>query len=166
MNLTELKKALASEAKAAGICDEWYRYILTAESKERLLFLYFKGFDFVEENDFPSKPLRREFGDILHHFDIYEDERFNTKNPRRLVAYTGAEGTACFTGFAISQVWVRSGAKATIEASEHSFITLNVAQGATVHIKATGKSSVIVFNHGGMITQEATDNAIITIKNK
>lgn len=166
MNFKALKKALASEAKAAGICEEWHGYILNAPNKERLIALYFGGFDFVEENDFPSEPLRREFDDIRRHYNIYEAERFNANNPRRLVAYTGAEGTAHFTGFAISQVWARSGAKATIEASEHSFITLNVAQGATVHIKATGKSSVIVFNHGGMITQVATDNAIITIKNK
>lgn len=166
MNFKELKKALASEAKAAGICEEWHGYILNAPNKERLIALYFGGFDFVEENDFPSEPLRREFDDIRRHYAIYEAERFNAKNPRRLVAYTGAEGTAHFTGFAVAQVWARKGAQVTIGADDRSCVTLDVAQGAAAHIKATGKSSVIVFNHGGTVTQEATDNAVITIKDK
>jgi len=97
MELKKLKKALAAEAQAAGICSEWYNFILKATSKERLMALYFKGFDFVEENDFPSEPLRREFDVIRRHYNIYEAERFSVKNPRRLVAYTGAQGSAEFT---------------------------------------------------------------------
>lgn len=166
MNFKELKKALASEAKAAGICHEWYEYILNAPNKERLMTLYFGGFDFVEANDFPSEPLRREFDDILQHYNVYEAVRFSAKNPRRLVAYTGAEGTAHFTGFAVAQVWVRQGAQVKVKACDHSYITLDVAKGASAHIQAAGKSSVIVFNHGGTIAQETTGNAQITIKNK
>ena len=166
MDFKDLKKALASEAKAAGICQEWYEYILNAPDKGRLMALYFGGYDFVEANDFPSEPLRREFDDIRRHYAIYEDERFNAQNPRRLVAYTGAEGTAHFTGFAVAQVWARKGAQVTIDANDRSCVTMDVAQGATAHIKATGKSSVIVFNHGGTIAQEATGDALITIKDK
>ncbi len=166
MNFKELKKALASEAKAAGICEEWYGYILNAPNKERLITLYFGGRGFVEENDFPSESLRREFDDIRRHYNIYEAERFNAQNPRRLVAYTGAEGTAHFTGYAVAQVWARQGSQVEIDASDRSCVTLDVAKGATAHIKATDRSSVIVFNYGGTIAQEATDNAVITIKNK
>lgn len=166
MELKKLKKALAAEAQAAGICSEWYNFILKATSKERLMALYFKGFDFVEENDFPSEPLRREFDDIRRHYNIYEAERFSVKNPRRLVAYTGAHGSAEFTNFAVAQVWARQGAAVTIDASGSSYVTLDVAQGATAHIKASDKSRVIVFLHGGTVTQEAQDNAVITIKEK
>ena len=166
MDFKDLKKALASEAKAAGICQEWYEYILNAPDKGRLMALYFGGYDFVEANDFPSEPLRREFDDILRHYNIYEAVRFDTKNPRRLVAYAGAEGTAHFTGFAVAQVWARQGAQVAIDACDYSYITLDVAQGATAHIKATDESSVIVFNHGGTIAQEATGDALITIKDK
>lgn len=166
MTFNELKKALAAEAQAAGICAEWYNYILQATSKERLLALYFGGFDFVAEHDYPSEPLRREFDDVRKHFHIYENEAFAVKNARKLVVYTGAKGKAEYTNFAVAQLWARKGAQVEIEASDHSCVTLDVAKGATAHIKATGKSSVIVFNHGGTIAQEATDNAVITIKNK
>ena len=166
MEFKELKKALAAEAKAAGICAEWHNYILNATNKERLVALYFGGFDFVEANDFPSEPLRREFDDIRRHFNVYEAEPFNVKNPRRLVAYTGATGKANYTDYAVGQVWARSGSEVSITASERSYVTLDVAEGAKAHIKATGKSRVIVFLHGGTITQETTDNAVITIKEK
>ena len=166
MELKELRKALAAEAQAAGICSEWYNYILSAQSKERLLALYFKGFDFVEENDFPSEPLRREFDDIRRHYGIYENEPFSVTNTKRLVAYTGATGKAAFNSYAVGQIWARKGSDVHVEASEHSYVNVYVVEGATAHIKATGKSRVTVFLHGGKVTQEATEDAVITIKEK
>ena len=56
MELKELKKKLAAEAKEKGICREWYEFILNATSKERLLTLFVKGLDFCVENDYPSAP--------------------------------------------------------------------------------------------------------------
>ena len=58
MSFEELKRALAAEAQAKGICSEWYSFILRATSKERLLTLFVKGLDFVFDNDFPSEELR------------------------------------------------------------------------------------------------------------
>ena len=164
MDFKTLKKRLAEEAKAANICAEWYNHILNATSKERLLALYFGGFDFVTENDFPSEPLRREFDDVRKHFHIYENEAFAARNARKLVAYTGTRGKAEYNGFAVAQIWLRQGAEVEVTASGNAYVTLDVAEGADAKIKASGKSKVVVFHHGGTITQEATDEAIITIK--
>lgn len=166
MEFNELKKELAAEAKAAGICSEWHEKILTATTKERLLTLYFGGFDFVEENDFPSEPLRREFDDIRRHFNIYEGEPFSTKNPRRLVAYTGAHGTAEYDTFAVAQLWARQGAEVDVTVRDNALVTIDVAKGAKVNIKASDYARVIVFLHGGTLTHEATAHARIKIKNK
>lgn len=167
MTFNELKKALAAEAQAAGICAEWYNYILQATSKERLLALYFGGFDFVAEHDYPSEPLRREFDDVRKHFHIYENEAFAVKNARKLVVYTGAKGKAEYTNFAVAQLWARKGAEMEVTASGNAYVTMDVAEGARVSIKASGKSKVVVFHHGGTITtQEAADEAVITIKKK
>ena len=166
MELTELKKALAAEAKAAGICEEWYKFILNAPSKERLVALYFKGFDFVEEHDFPSEPLRREFDDIRRHYNVYEGDGFRVKNPRKLIAYTGAAGSAEYTNFAVGQIWARKGSKIDIKASEHAYVTIDVVEGAEVSITATDEAKAIVFLHGGELKHEATGKAVIKIKNK
>lgn len=166
MDFNELKKALAKEAKEAGICQEWYDYILNASSKERLMALYFGGFDFVEANNYPSEKLIREFADILHHYNVYIREQFNARNPRRLVAYTEATGTAYFTEFSVSQIWLRPGSEMKVKATGHSYITIDVVSGAKASILATEHSKVIVYNHGGTITKEAIDKAVITIKDK
>ena len=166
MELKELRKALAAEAQAAGICAEWHNHILSAPTKERLLALYFGGFDFVEENDFPSEPLRREFDDIRRAYHIYEGEQFNTKNPRKLVAYTGAQGTAEYSNFATAQLWARPGAQVNVKASDHAFVTVYVAEGAKADVEASDHARVIVFLHGGTLTHRATGNAIVKIKNK
>ena len=166
MEFKELKKAFAAEARAAGICPKGYNDIMKVTSKEQFVELYFRNLDFVQEHDYPSELIWREFHNIRQHYNIYRNENFSVRNPRRLVAYTGAQGKAEFTDFAVAQVWARQGAAVQIEASGCSYVTLDVAQGATAHIKATGKSSVTVFLHGGKVTQEATEDAVITIKEK
>ena len=74
MSFEELKRALAAEAQAKGICSEWYSFILRATSKERLLTLFVKGLDFVFDNDFPSAELRAEFKGLHEHYGVFIDE--------------------------------------------------------------------------------------------
>lgn len=166
MDFKQLKKELAKEAKEAGICAEWYNYILSAANKERLVALYFGGFDFVEDNDFPSERLRKEFADIRRNYNIFEGERFSVKNARRLVAYEGTEGKAFYDNFAVGQIWAKSGSEITINAGGHAFITVDVHNGARVNIKASGQARITVFLHGGTLTQDVEGEARISIKNK
>ena len=161
-----MKKALAAEAKAAGICEDWYKHILQAQSKERLLALFFGGLDFVVDNDYPSEPLRREFDDIRRHYHIYEGEKFDVKNPRNLVAYKGALGTAEFSSFAVAQVWARTGSAVRICAHDNAVLRVDVAKGAAVIVQADGLARVSVFLHGGALQHQATGLARIKIINK
>lgn len=166
MDFKELKRALAAEAQAAGICSEWYARILNAGSKERLIALCFGGMDFVIENDYPSKALRQEFDGTRQIYNIFEDEAFSVKNPRKLIAFEGATGTGEFANFAVAQVWARKGSEVSITAKDNCYVTVDVAPGAKVNIKATDAASVIVFHHGGSITQEAEGKAKIRIIKK
>ncbi len=163
MDFKKLKTALAAEAQALGICSEWYSFILKAPSKERLLTLYYKGFDFVEDNDFPSEKLRREFDDIRRDHNIYEAEAFNVVNPRRLVAYKDAKGSAEYNEFTVAQVWARPGSSINIKASDNAYVVVSVAEGANVSITADKQASVILFLHGGTEQHTAGDEAKIKI---
>lgn len=167
MEFEKLKKALADEAEAAGICAEWHEKILQASTKERLIALYFAGYDFVEENDYPTDQLLRAFGETLRENNIYDGDEFDVKNPRRLVAYKGAQGVAKYDCFAVGQLWVKKGARAKIIASDSAFVTVDVGSGADVEIKATGQARVIVYIHtNGKLNHESKDNAVIKIKNR
>ena len=96
MSFEELKRALAAEAQAKGICSEWYSFILRATSKERLLTLFVKGLDFVFDNDFPSAELRAEFKGLHEHYGVFIDEPFSVADMRRIVAFGTSEGEARF----------------------------------------------------------------------
>ena len=76
MEFTKLKQALAAEAKAAGICEQWYYYILRATNKESLIALFNKGLDFCINKRFPSAELRAEFDGVRQHFGVYDSEEF------------------------------------------------------------------------------------------
>jgi len=166
MNFDDLKKALAKEAKAAGICKEWYRYILDANSKDRLLLLYYAGLDFALGNDFPSKRLRDEFNGIRQSYGIYDNgEVFGRINTRRILAYKGAVGAASYDGYTVGQVWARAGSKITVSASANAFVTIDMIEGASVEVEAWGEARVIVFRHGGDLKFKEQEKSKVTINN-
>ncbi len=159
MELQKLKKALAKEAKAAGICKEWYNYILQAPSKERLMMLFVKGNDFVFANDYPSKALRDEFIDVGPKFGCEFRGAYTAKNPRRIIAYEGTSGQIELDNFAVSEVFARPGATMRIKVSGNAYLCLDITEGSTVELDASEQARVSIFKHGGslLITND-TDN--------
>lgn len=107
MELKELKKKLAAEAKEKGICREWYEFILNAPSKERLLTLFVKGLDFCVENDYPSAQLRAEFAGLRQHFGIFMSDHISVKSGKYVIGFGTSEGKAAYSGFDVAQIWAR-----------------------------------------------------------
>lgn len=167
MEFNELKKALAKEAKAAGICKEWHKYILEANSKERLLTLFYAGLDFVISNDYPSKRLRDEFSGTRQAYGIFDDgEVFSRRNPRNILAYSGAVGAVSYDGYTVGQLWARAGSKITVRASANAYVSIDMVEGASVKIETSGKARVSVFLHGGTLEHREQEEATVTIKNE
>ena len=165
MEFQQLKKKLAEEAKVNGICEEWYNYILNAPSKERLLTLFIKGLDFSLRNAF-TDDLWAEFQGIRQHYGVFKNEPIEVKDLRNVVAFGTSEGTAVFTGFHVAQVWARDNAKVRIKASGYAYITVDIADRATVEITASDAARVSVFFHGGNYTGSTTGNARIKVIDK
>lgn len=163
MDFVTLKKNLAAEAKAAGICSEWYDYILRATSKESLLALFNKGLDFCINNHFPSAALRAEFDGTRQHFGIYDSEEFTTKSRRRVVAYGTAEGVIKLAKFDVSLIWARDSSKIKIEVKDNAFVCVNIADRANVEIEASDAAKVNIVLHGGTYKSHASSDAV-TIK--
>lgn len=165
MDFQQLKRKLAEEAKANGICEEWYNYILIAPSKERLLTLFIKGLDFSLANAF-TENLWEEFQGIRQHYGVFKNDPINAKNLRNVVALGTSEGTAEFTDFQVSQIWARENTKIRIKASGYAYITVDIADRASVEITASDAARVSVFLHGGNYTGNTTGNARIKVINK
>lgn len=165
MEFQQLKKRLAEEAKANGICEEWYNHILNASSKERLLTLFVKGLDFCLKNEF-TDDLWAEFQGMRQHYGVFKNEPIEVKDLRNVVAFGTSEGTAEFTGFHVAQIWARDNVKISIKASGYAYITVDIADRAEVEITASDAARVSVFLHGGNYTGSTTDNARIKVIDK
>lgn len=167
MNLYELKQALAAEAKAKGICSEWYDFILNAPSKERLLTLFVKGQDFCEENNYPSPELRAEFADIRARFGVYcADDEIAAKSLRSVIAFDNAKGKAKYSNFDAATVSARGNSEITITAKDYAFVVVSVSDGAKVEIIASDNARVSVILHGGECRTQATEQATIKTTDK
>lgn len=166
MELKELKKRLAAEAKEKGICREWYEFILNAPSKERLLTLFVKGLDFCVENDYPSAQLRAEFARLRQHFGIFMSDHISVKSGKYVIAFGTSEGKANYSGFDVAQIWAREDTRLGVTATDNAVVCIEVADRAQVTITASGAARVSVFLHGGTITKNATDKATIKVIDK
>lgn len=166
MSFEELKRALAAEAQAKGICSEWYSFILRATSKERLLMLFVKGLDFVFDNDFPSTELRTEFKGLHEHYGVFINEPFNVTDMRRIVAFGTSEGKARFSGFCAAQIWARDDTKLVVRIENNAFVCIDITDRAEVEIIASGAAKVTVFQHGGEYINWTSGNANIKVIDK
>lgn len=167
MELYELKQRLAAEAKAAGICPEWYDFILKASSKERLITLFIKGQDFCSEHNYPSPELRAEFADIRPRFGVFcADDRIAAKSPRSVIAFDRAAGTVEYGNFDAGQVWARDNSEITITAKDNAFVVVSIDGSAKVRVIASDNAKVSVILHGGECQTQATEQARIKTTDK
>lgn len=153
MELQQLRKELAAEAKAAGICQEWLEKIKAAPSREYLITLFVKGLDFATLHDFPSDRLAAEFNDIAPHFGIFVNRAgtWPATNKKRVIARDAVVTPATFDGFSVGEVYALHGGRVNVNASGFAMLAITVEDGAHVVVTATDNAQVKIFNHGGQI---------------
>lgn len=166
MDFKKLKKRLAAEAKAKGICREWYEFILNAPDKQRLLTLFVKGCDFCLLNDFPSPELRAEFNDTRREYGIFINDRVAVKSLRNIFTFGTTTGRAEYANFDVGQIYARQDTEITITATENAYVVVDVADRAKVNIEASGKAHVSIFLHGGSYTANESGAAQIKLIDK
>ena len=76
MTERELNIALREMARSQGLCDQWYSEWSDDDTLDMCLDRYVRGFDFVQENDYPPLDFIRKHFDkkLLHKHNIYLDE--------------------------------------------------------------------------------------------
>ena len=72
----ELNIALREMARSQGLCDQWYSEWSDDSTIDECLDRYVRGFDFVQEKDYPPLDfIRKNFDkELLHKHNIYIDE--------------------------------------------------------------------------------------------
>ena len=76
MTERELNIALREMARSQGLCDKWYNEWSDDSTIDECLDRFVRGFDFVQEKDYPPLDfIRKNFDkELLHKHNIYLDE--------------------------------------------------------------------------------------------
>lgn len=116
----ELNIALREMARANGLCNEWYEAWGDDDSIDLCLERYIRGFDFVQENDYPPLDFIRKNFDIeyLHRHNIYLDEEVSIEADRSgyYVFLGECKGSLTVDGFVAVTVYVRHTANVSVGA--------------------------------------------------
>lgn len=167
MDFKKLRKRLAAEAKAAGICAEWLEKIKAAPSREYLLQLFIKGLDFAILNDFPSDELAAEFNDIAPHFGIFINRPgdWETEGKKRVIARDTSMEFITFRGYEVGEVYALRGSRLTIRALGNALVAVTVEPGAYVETWMGRDARVTIYDHGGEIYTRDSHNVQIKRSN-
>lgn len=160
MELQQLRKELAAEAKAAGICQEWFEKIKAAPSREYLITLFVKGLDFGILHDFPSNRLAAEFNDIAPHYGIFVNRfgKWEATNKKRVIARDAEVILASFDGFTVGEVYALHGSGVQIKASGYAIVAVTAEEGSEVQIEAYDNAQVKCFLRGGHVNTPTVGN--------
>jgi hypothetical protein len=164
--MKQLNKELAAEARAKGICKEWYSRLQRTEDRETLLKMFLDGIDFCISEDFPSPRFFQLFDGIRQQHGIFRDEPIKAENSRYVAAFGRSEGTAQYAGYAVGQVFVKHESKLTINATGNAFVMVDIFDSAAIEVNASGAAKVCVNQYGGQVTSTEREQATIKVIHK
>lgn len=166
----ELNEYILKKAIASGICEGWAERISKVEGVEELLQMYVDGIDFCLEKNFPSNnDLVNLGGDRLAEYGIHVDEKIKgiLRNPKFKVLLGLSYIEAHNDGFSVAQYFIKHSSKATILASDNSFVVIDCFDSSTLYVHAHDSAKVLVNIYGDAKVEQAAKGAgIIKIVHK
>jgi hypothetical protein len=162
----KLNKELAAEAKAKGICKEWYERLKHTEDKHALIRMFLDGIDFCISEDFPSPRFFQLFDGIRQQYGIFRNEQIKTKNSKYIVAIGNCEGIAEYNGYSTGQIFVRNETKLTVKVSGNAFVMIDIFDNAKIEVEAKDNAKVCINQYCGTIIVIESDNATIKVIHK
>jgi hypothetical protein len=162
----KLNIELAAEAKAKGICVEWYENLRRTEDKHALIKMFLAGIDFCISENFPSPRLFHFFDGIRQQYGIFRDEQVKAENSKYVVATGKCTGTATYTGYYVGQVFAQHETKLLVKATGDSFVMIDMFDNADIEIVVKDNAKVCVNKYGGNVVSETGNEAIKVIHKK
>lgn len=161
----KLAKELAREARRRGICKEWYIMLKSLTSKQDMLDMYIRGIDFCLQHDYPGNSyIRANFKGKMENHGIFLDDNFSIINSRTCVALGSCRGEVRHSGYSVGQVFIRHTSSLELIATDDSFVMVDIFDGATLSITASGRAKVCVNRYGGTISTNTPPDGLATVK--
>ncbi|MDR1348312.1 MAG: hypothetical protein LBJ63_07825 [Prevotellaceae bacterium] len=160
-----LSKELALQAKRLGICSEWHNLLKKLSDKREMAEMYIKGIDFCLANDYPDNEyIRANFGEIIHDFGIFLDDRIQLINPERCVALGNTTGSIEVNSYNICEVFVKHHSELTIKAKDNAFVVIDMFDNSVVSISAENRARICINRYLGAEIKERLQLDLSEIK--
>lgn len=145
-----LSDRMKREARALGLCDQWYSEWKDNSSKDEMIDKFINGIDFCIEHDWPNvNEMKELFQDRMHDHGIYADEQVSLHNCTLSILNGGCRCEARYDGFGSGEIYVRHNSTLDIDVSGLSRVVIDVYDSAFVNVKCDGASKVYVYLYGG-----------------
>lgn len=165
----DLAKELARRAKRDGICKTGYDELKSLRDKRAIIEMYLKNIDFCLAHDCPGNDfIRKHFKGEMEQFGIFLDDEICIENPRKCVCLGMTSGCISINGFGACEIFAKHHAKLDIYAKDNAFVIIDVFDKSEVRIHAGGRAKVSVNRYIGdnAVTWDATDEAVVTFREK
>lgn len=162
-----LNKKVLADAQKNNICAPWAEMIKRADI-HGLLSMYIKGIDFCLEHNFPSNEfLKDNGGALLSQYGIFIDENVLQASRSKMVLLGGCSVDARYSGFDVSEVFIKHHCKASLSVFENAIVTIDVFDDSVLQVSAADNSQVLVNVYGrAKVTYINTGKAVIKVVNK
>lgn len=165
--MEKIIKELSKEAKRLNCCREGFEGLLSACDITGLCHLYIRHIDFCFEHDFPSKDyIKATFGKETSKHGIYVDEDIEVCNQGSCIALGSSKGSVLTSDYGVSEIHARHDSNLKVIAKGNAFVMVDVYDDAVVDVCAYDRAKVCVNKHGGNVTYNATDDAVVKLRDK
>lgn len=164
-----LTKELAKQAKANGICTPWHKELLKLQDADvgALAEMYLKGIDFCLSNDYPGNDfLREHFKGKMERYGIFLDDNINIKDKPKCVCLGTTCGRIEASGFNVCEIFIKHESGVNVIAKDNAFVMIDIFDNANVSVYASDRAKVCINRYGGRISEIATDDARVKIREK
>lgn len=160
------KLAFSALLKGAGI--EAVRALLSAQNYTDIARFYFGNSRFCAGRDLPGLNFaRRYLKGQTEPLGVFVDADLAADNMPEIAALGDTTGTAKYSDYSVSRLFLKHGAAVEVEATGHAFLIIDIYDRASVSVKATETATVIIYTHGGTVAyHETKDRATVEINPK
>ncbi|WP_284464904.1 hypothetical protein [Chryseobacterium sp.] len=143
---------ILKEMKAFSPCKEGFEKAYKDMSMKSLCELFFMNSDWSLKQNFPTKEVLEKYRGYYEQYGIYYNQNAITKGVKLGIFDCNSE--LKFSGFDVSEIFIRGKSKIAIKASGYSKLFITVMDESKLTIEKDGNTEVFVYQYGGEINGE------------
>lgn len=148
-----VSRELREQARALGLCDEWYGAWRDDCTYDELIDKMITGYDFCVDNDWPDpKYVRENFPlDCLRANGVFCNDSFSMSDMRNVVVFGRSNVKLYYSDYSFGDVRVRHTSHVSVSVDAIAIVHIHVYDNASVVVDAEEGAKVTVFLHSDSV---------------